>query len=803
MNGEYSKSKLFRKYPSLYVTSYQGSLTSNSNEIKAIFERAKKITNRGSISVILFEEMGLAEISQNNPLNVIHSELDSNQEFGFVGISNWRLDASKMNRGIHISVQEPDLDDLILTSKTITFGIYDEILDISQFQNLIENLCKTYFDYKLHLKEKYFLKYDFHGIQDFYYLIKITSRLLKNHKTNSLESIAMESIERNFGGLELDKEDNTIWSSTKKFKKLFCKYEENIDKYDVFSCIKNNIEEENNRYLLLITTKTKSDTLIEFILKQLKKNYRFIQGSKLKEDQNETYALEKARSMISSIENGEIIILKDMEIVYPKFYELFYQNLQKFGDSQYARIALDSNAYERHIINKNFRCIILLEQNEVNEQDPPFLNRFEKHLMSFRYLLTDRQNNLAKELFEEIKDLTRIKENKKILPLLVNINLEEIRCLLLDLSTKVENIENNIKDIYKLLIPTFTQENLLNSIFSSEKKYIKKEDIISIYEENNHTNIFKFLESVKRNRIIIYTFSQYYEDIFTENNIISIENKIFGNINKESTVEIAFNNKLSEKLLNCFFQLYYEKENYNLFIIHIKVKDTEYLKFIKYQLENFNQENKNNSKKIFLFIIYINKNYEIENKQNEIENISVELLEKYHSYFISFISEYQQITIDNLLEKRDISAIELFKKTNEEILFNKDLVDANSIIKKEFSRHIAQMATNQEMNSIIDKLDNLTDNGILDCIIKKIQSNYKNSDNILKKILINYSCLLEKDFDFISYLVEKIELLLCDNVEKLIKELSGNGYFDSNLFEKEIPPKLKNPIFSFINNIKL
>ena len=43
MKGEYSKSKLFKNYPSLYVTSYQGSLTSSSNEIKTIFERAKKL----------------------------------------------------------------------------------------------------------------------------------------------------------------------------------------------------------------------------------------------------------------------------------------------------------------------------------------------------------------------------------------------------------------------------------------------------------------------------------------------------------------------------------------------------------------------------------------------------------------------------------------------------------------------------------------------------------------------------------------------------------------------------------------
>jgi len=45
----------------------------------------------------------------------------------FVGISNWTLDASKMNRAIHLSVQEPDLEDLILTANTIANDIYEEI----------------------------------------------------------------------------------------------------------------------------------------------------------------------------------------------------------------------------------------------------------------------------------------------------------------------------------------------------------------------------------------------------------------------------------------------------------------------------------------------------------------------------------------------------------------------------------------------------------------------------------------------------------------------------------------------------
>ena len=794
MNGEYSKSELFKKYPELYLTSYKGSLASTSADIKNIFNRANKISkisyrsvkkdNEKSklLSVILFDEMGFAEISPNKPLNAIHSELENEKnEIGFVGISNWALDASKINRGILLSIQEPDLYDLLVTSKTISYGVHEEIQYITPFKKVIDDLTKSYYNYKIHLKNYYPLYYDFHGARDFYCLIKMTANLLKNNEYKPLESIAMDSIERNFGGLEFDKEDNVKWSSTKKFKHIFSKINgniENIEKYDIYKCIKNNLEEEN-RYLLLITDKTKNDTLIELILRKLKFQYKFIQGSKLKEDQNAQYICRKAWSIILSMEKGEVIILKDMEMVYPKFYDLFNQNFSNIGKFSYTTITLDSTN-ERYIVNKNFRCIILLEKNEVIHQDPSLLNRFEKHLMSFDYLLTEKQNLVAKELYEEIKGLTAFPENINISPLLVNINIEEIRCLIFELSMRVDDLEQNIIQIFKLILPTFTQENILNSVFSFKEKFIKKEELIKIYEENTYTNIYEFFEKVEKNKIIIYTFSPYYKDIFTDNNIIQINNPKFGIISKETTKEIIFTDNLSEKKLHYYFKLYYNDTYCNSFIIHFRVKDTKYLKYIKFLLDEFHQKYAENPNKIFLFIIHIDKNYGIENK-NEL----VKSLENYHSFFFSFLSEYQQITIDNLLEHRKISIINLYNKTNEELLITKELFDINPFIKKEFLSQINQMANNKALNSLLEKLFHLKENDILQCIIKKIQDLIKNSDNLLQKILKDYYYLKDKNFDFISYLIERIQKLISENAKIAINEMIQSGYFESFILEKE------------------
>ena len=59
----------------------------------------------------LFDELDLAEQSKSNPLKVLHSKLEyagKADNVSFVGISNYTLDAAKINRALVLSV--PDLD---------------------------------------------------------------------------------------------------------------------------------------------------------------------------------------------------------------------------------------------------------------------------------------------------------------------------------------------------------------------------------------------------------------------------------------------------------------------------------------------------------------------------------------------------------------------------------------------------------------------------------------------------------------------------------------------------------------------
>ena len=163
--------------------------------------------------------MRLAEISNNNPLKVLHSELEYDEhenKIAFIGISNWALDASKMNRGIFLSIPEPDEKDLTIAES------YNVSLIIN-YKDLFENLAISYQKYLNDIEENYSSYKNFHGLRDFYYLIKQTSKIiLKENEIdeNMAENKSLSCIERNF--VEL-------FFSVDEFKKIFTKENEQIN----------------------------------------------------------------------------------------------------------------------------------------------------------------------------------------------------------------------------------------------------------------------------------------------------------------------------------------------------------------------------------------------------------------------------------------------------------------------------------------------------------------------------------------------------------------------------------------------
>lgn len=69
----------------------------------------------------MIDEIGLAELSPHRPLKILHPKLEKkDKEYFFLGVSNWALDLSKMNRVVYLARPDMSFDDLKSTFFSIT-----------------------------------------------------------------------------------------------------------------------------------------------------------------------------------------------------------------------------------------------------------------------------------------------------------------------------------------------------------------------------------------------------------------------------------------------------------------------------------------------------------------------------------------------------------------------------------------------------------------------------------------------------------------------------------------------------------
>ena len=168
--------------------------------------------------MVLFDELGLAERSETNPLKVLHSRLDyAGKEDGvsFVGISNYILDAAKINRALVLSV--PDLDkkkdEIIETASNIVENISHSIKN----DKIFEILSNTYFKYKKQLqtiKELVVLK---QYVKEYVPPKKVT--ITKNDKDNNKEKkeLSLLQLENQNNNNNSLKTETKIQSATSEF----------------------------------------------------------------------------------------------------------------------------------------------------------------------------------------------------------------------------------------------------------------------------------------------------------------------------------------------------------------------------------------------------------------------------------------------------------------------------------------------------------------------------------------------------------------------------------------------------------
>ncbi|XP_026207099.1 E3 ubiquitin-protein ligase rnf213-beta isoform X2 [Anabas testudineus] len=383
MQGQNSHCELFKNLKQVHMVSFQCSPHSSPEGIIGTFRncaRFQKDKNMDEyVSVVVLDEIGLAEDSPQMPLKTLHPLLedgcidndkpDPHMKVGFVGISNWALDPAKMNRGIFVSRWDPSEDELVETAKGICSSSNQILLKI---KHLFPSLARAFLSICHETS-----KNQFFGLRDYYSLVKMLFAAVKSTQQEPDGGQLVEAILRNFSG-QPEGFDPVLF-----FQDVLINLTE-VQRPSTLQMVKKNLDHDSNqesRYLLLLTT---NNAALHILQQQVfsKGNYtppEIIFGSGFPKDQEYAQICRNVNRVKTCMETGRTVILLNMQNLYESLYDALNQYYVYLSNQQYVDLGLGSHRVKCRV-HANFRLVVVEDQKKVYEHFPvPLINRLEKH----------------------------------------------------------------------------------------------------------------------------------------------------------------------------------------------------------------------------------------------------------------------------------------------------------------------------------------------------------------------------------------------------------------------------------------
>ncbi|XP_030418159.1 E3 ubiquitin-protein ligase RNF213-like isoform X2 [Gopherus evgoodei] len=428
MQGRMSKTDLFKRCKQIQLVSFQCSPHSKPEGIISTFKQCAQFQRGQKLeefaSVVILDEIGLAEDSPEMPLKTLHPLLEDGcvddevpepyKKVGFVGISNWALDPAKMNRGLLVFRTDLNKDELVKTAK----GICADEMHVTKIEHLFPSLADFYCEV---LKKQ---SMEFFGLRDFYSLIKMILFYAKDRKSISEEEqLIAKAIPRNFGGL---KDLNPL--------DLFRNYSpislsSNLETSHTVDLLQENLDKKQtgfvSRYLLLLTTNHTAFQIIQMIKLVDIENCDIIFGSGFPRDQEYSQVCRSVNRVKICMETGRPVILLNIHNLYESLYDALNQCFVRLGGNYYVDLGLGTHRVKCRV-KEEFRLIVIEEKNVVYTQFPtPLLNRLEKHCLEMNTILQWQQKRLMTQLNKWAKLFVTIKNTVFCCTKLADLALQE------------------------------------------------------------------------------------------------------------------------------------------------------------------------------------------------------------------------------------------------------------------------------------------------------------------------------------------------------------------------------------------
>ncbi|XP_022619645.1 E3 ubiquitin-protein ligase rnf213-alpha-like [Seriola dumerili] len=406
MQGPASHSDLYKKLKQIHLVSFQCSPHSTPEGIINTFKQCARFQESKNldeyISVVVLDEIGLAEDSPKMPLKTLHPLLEEgcvddepqpHKRVGFIGISNWALDPAKMNRGIFVSRGDPNQQELIKSAMGICSS-EEKVLE--KIRRLFEPFAKAYMTVCREGR-------GFFGLRDFYSLIKMVFSITKISNECPTSDEITRAVLRNFSG----KDDVDVMAIFNEELREDCANAKvtTIDMVDqsISAC-----QVEENRYLLILTKNYAALQIVQQIFHCHQIHPEIIFGSSFPKDQEYTQICRNINRVKVCMETGQTVVLLNLQNLYESLYDALNQYYVTLGGQKYVDLGLGTHRVKCRV-HKNFRLIVIEEKEVVYKQFPiPLINRLEKHYLDMKTVLSDEQEYIASQLQEWVDDFVSL-----------------------------------------------------------------------------------------------------------------------------------------------------------------------------------------------------------------------------------------------------------------------------------------------------------------------------------------------------------------------------------------------------------
>uniref|UniRef100_A0A4W3JT85 RING-type E3 ubiquitin transferase n=1 Tax=Callorhinchus milii TaxID=7868 RepID=A0A4W3JT85_CALMI len=404
MQGQAAHCDLFKHLKQVHMVSFQCSPHStpegiiNTFKQCARFQQAKNLQEY--VSVVVLDEIGLAEDSPQMPLKTLHPLLEDgcvdddpspHKKVGFIGISNWALDPAKMNRGIFVSRLDPCEKELIETAKGICSSGQAVLLKV---QDLFPSFAKSYLEICSKQSGQFF------GLRDYYSLVKMVFATAKESKCEPTDDQLAEAVLRNFSGKDQFSALDVFLPSMTR-----------VSETSTLQMVNKNIRADGDcRYLLLLTKNYVALQLVQqHIFQELGVTPEIIFGSSFPKDQEYTQICRNVNRVKTCMETGSIVILLNLKNLYESLYDALNQYYVYLGEYQYVDLGLGTHRVKCRV-DKKFRLIVVEDKDIVYEQFPiPLINRLEKHSLDMSTVLSLQQRTIVEQLEAWVKEFVAVK----------------------------------------------------------------------------------------------------------------------------------------------------------------------------------------------------------------------------------------------------------------------------------------------------------------------------------------------------------------------------------------------------------